>query len=202
MNKQKAIEVINDAPVGWGFYNELTYSFFARVADIWYIYEGGWIAHNPNPKADISMIPKSEILKIALEGEEMKNAGDNLILGCEQDFKKARAVASYLRKDMGCSDELLAKGDEWPKIGDDVCWSNGCYKGVVKARHWNDLWVMESCGEFSTLYVDDVSKPKTPEEELREWMQERIGNGIANGFDCEQITHDLLHHLNITKKPQ
>ena len=72
----------------------------------------------------------------------------------------------------------------------------------MKARHWNDLWVMESCGEFSTLYIDDVSKPKTPEEELREWMQERIGDGIANNFDCEQITHDLLHHLDIKKKPQ
>jgi len=115
----------------------------------------------------------------------MKNNGDNLVLGCED-----------------------SKREEWPCVGDKfihkgelvTCISKGVmskgdevitFEGADKLSHgscWNiDAW---------------VKKPKTPEEELREWLQERIGYGIASGFDCEAITHDLLHHLNITKKPQ
>ncbi len=86
---------------------------------------------------------------------------------------------------------------EWPQIGDDVCWSNGCYKGVVKARHWNDLWVMESCGEFSTLYIDDVSKPKTPEEELLDEIVDIIDNASCS----EQAAEYIVEAYGI-KKPQ
>ena len=115
----------------------------------------------------------------------MKNNGDNLVLGCED-----------------------SKREEWPCVGDKfihkgelvTCISKGVmskgdevitFEGADKLSHgscWNiDAW---------------VKKPKTPEEELREWLQERIGYGIASGFDCDAIAHDLLHHLKITKKPQ
>ena len=88
---------------------------------------------------------------------------------------------------------------EWPQVGDKVCWSNGCYKGVVKARHWNDLWVMESCGEFSTLYIDDVSKPKTPEEELRDDIEYAIHH-----FEGDKVAGRkwLMNKYDIKKKPQ
>lgn len=111
-----------------------------------------------------------------------KNNGDNLIFG---DADKCK---------------------EWPCVGDEVCWSNGCYKGIVKARHWNDLWVMESDGEFSTLYIDDVSKPKTPEEELVDEIESIFRSFSANP-DCligrhKELAVKFVNDFNITKKPQ
>ena len=88
---------------------------------------------------------------------------------------------------------------EWPQVGDKVCWSNGCYSGVVKARHWNDLWVMESDGEFSTLYIDDVSKPKTPEDELREDL---VILACSNSIDYQNKIDVFLNKYDIKKKPQ
>lgn len=91
---------------------------------------------------------------------------------------------------------------EWPQVGDEVTWGKKSVKGEVKALSDGLAWIKNEYGNYCTEYASSLVKPKTPEEELREWMQERIGNGIANNFDCEQITHDLLHHLDIKKKPQ
>ncbi len=113
--------------------------------------------------------------------EPLKNAGDNLILGCEE-----------------------SKCDEWPQVNDKAEYGNGVIVTII-ATDGEYAWV--SCRPSDrekpcTVRISELQKPKTPEEELRDWMHERIGYGIASGFDCEQITHDLLHHLNITKKPQ
>ena len=92
------------------------------------------------------------------------------------------------------------EADEWAKVGDQVCWSNGKRKGELKSICEGWAWIKDDSGEFVYLMSKYIKKPKTPEEEFREWLQERIGYGIASGFDCEAITHDLLHHCNITKK--
>jgi len=125
----------------------------------------------------------------------MKNNGDNLILGCED-----------------------SKCEEWPQVGDEVIVRIDAHQWDVKYGHNVD----GMNGVVRSIFKDDdvtvyavsvdgvcycfvrglLQKPKTPEEELREWLQERIGYGIASGFDCEAIAHDLLHHLKITKKPQ
>ena len=105
------------------------------------------------------------------------------------------------------------ESSEWPQVGDEVFWSNGCYSGVVKARHWNDLWVMESCGEFSTLYIDDVKKPKTPEEKLRDDIQSIIFKRHAEMVTSIHVknsliamsnsaTEILLDEFEIKRKPQ
>ena len=94
------------------------------------------------------------------------------------------------------------ESSEWPKVGSIVTWGNKSVKGEVKALSDGLAWIKNEYGNYCSEYVSSLQKPKTPEEELHEWMQERIGNGIANNFDCEQITHDLLHHLDIKKKPQ
>jgi len=108
----------------------------------------------------------------------MKNNGDNLVLGCED-----------------------SKCEEWPCVGDDVKYGNCKWKVIAKYKHMLMLVTLDDCG-FVLAEIKEVKKPKTPAEELREWLQERIGYGIASGFDCEAIAHDLLHHLKITKKPQ
>ena len=114
--------------------------------------------------------------------ETLKNAGDNLILGCED-----------------------SKCDEWPKVGDEVIAIHPAdqLEGKLLALTKEYAIISQGDGE-QHLHLKSwgIKKPKTPEEKLRDWMHERIGYGIASGFDCEQITHDLLHHLNITKKPQ
>ena len=98
--------------------------------------------------------------------KRLMNERNNTVLSLDEETElKSRSMASELNSQ--------SSDDEWPKVGDEVCWSNGCYKGFVKARHWNDLWVMESCGEFSTLYIDDVSKPKTPEDLLSEELAKK-----------------------------
>ena len=97
------------------------------------------------------------------------------------------------------------ESSEWPQVGDEVVavHENNGHKGKLLALTKKYAIISQGSGE-QHLHLSSwaLEKPKTPEEELREWMQERIGNGMANNFDCEQITHDLLHHLDIKKKPQ
>ena len=76
IDKKKAVEIIKDAPAGWGYYSELRNRFFIENRDNnfsdWYRSDAGkWKECIPLHETIESMIPKSEILKIA-EGEEMK----------------------------------------------------------------------------------------------------------------------------------
>lgn len=328
MDKQKAIQIIKDAPVDWGFYNELTCSFFARVAGIWYIYEGSWIAHNPHPKAYASMMPKAEILKIAeceevkypailkntckrmpqtviayskrlalhIEGEfkgevsarynvsntvnithnflantygevvspehaefiielgknakaeisteyskgsffnfytssddelhlnffdehlakdsgekqitiplppksePLKNAGDNLVLGCESQLPKSNAKA-----EMPSTKEF--KGDEWPKISGEVLTTDN-NKGILIVSKPDDHgMVVVECkshdyGKFyRVVRLSDLSKPKTPEEELFDAFWREVGL-FMNQSNLNKGIFKASFINNITKKPQ
>lgn len=123
-----------------------------------------------------------------------KEIGNEALSSDEETEIKSRAMASELNSQ--------SNDDEWPKIGDEVYWSNGCYKGVVKARHWNDLWVMESDGEFSTLYIDDVSKPKTPEDLLIEELQTKLvkNNAVDNWMLAANIISGDIEGLTYTSK--
>ena len=114
------------------------------------------------------------------EVKEMKNNGDNLVLGCED-----------------------SKCEEWPKAGDKfihkgelvTCISKGVtskgdevvtFEGADKLSHgscWNnDVW---------------VKKPKTPEEELRELLHLLWDE---NGGDFDDFVDIAIRH--VTKKPQ
>jgi len=141
------------------------------------------------------------------KADPLKNAGDNLILGCEQDFKKARAVASDLRKDMRCSDELPSKADEWPQVGSTVRWCNGTYGGEVKALDGGFAWVKSNLGDhYVTEYIEKLQKPKTPDEELRDDIEliikESLDEDYSPSANAEHIRDEILSRYNITKKPQ
>lgn len=96
---------------------------------------------------------------------------------------------------------------EWPGIGDEVEFPTGKGELVISKPDDQGIAIVKCLdSELGEIYkrvgIKSIKKPKTEVDILRDWIQERIGYGIASGFDCEQITHDLLHHCNITKKPQ
>lgn len=191
------------------------------------------------PKAESKFSARRSILnahglEVKLSNPDpLKNAGDNLILGCEQDFKKARAVASDLRKDMGCRDELLAKGDEWKVIEEDVkeldfisrAWAPIESKSdewpqvgdeaittslslvVILGIDRNTAWVRykDKPHIYNSLSISNLSKPKTPEEELRDDLMDMATAAMSNkDFDlehnCYYLVSGLMKKFNI--KPQ
>lgn len=109
-----------------------------------------------------------------------KNAGDNLILGCED-----------------------SKCDEWPCVNDTVV-TRGGSKGVVKISKpdKDGMIVCDFDGEYALTYKSELSKPKTPEEELRDDLKFYIEFLLANCEKPSVITEKLLEKYNITKKPQ
>lgn len=179
MDKQKAIQIINSAPVGWAYYSELRNRFFIRHKDNditdWYrMNEGKWKECIPLHETIESMMPKSEILKITLEGEEMKNAGDNLILGCED-----------------------SKCDEWPCVGDEVKTRFG--EGIIKLpKDVKGCYVISIKGNYHQLKRDEFINKKTPEEELRDDIVQLIDD--ADGLSSHALALSLMDKFNI--KPQ
>lgn len=141
------------------------------------------------------MIPKSEILKAA-EGEEMKNAGDNLILGCED-----------------------SKCDEWPCVGDEVSlrykFDSKQIMHTGKLRYLSGNHIIIETDKNSDYHCHrcdwSIEKPKTPEEELRDEVTEAVwkANDLwTNTKEVQQVsvqefvTTKILDKYNITKKPQ
>ncbi len=105
--------------------------------------------------------------------DTLKNAGDNLILGCE---------------DSRC--------DGWiPQVGSIVTWGNKSVKGEVKALSDGLAWIKNEYGNYCSEYVSSLQKPKTPEEELRDDII-----AIANLKHPAGIAHDLMSKYNITPK--
>lgn len=118
----------------------------------------------------------------------MKNAGDNLVLGCED-----------------------SKCDEWPKIGDEVLvYPNSrrnmeirgkVVKVIGKCTHSDGSTIItvehSSLGVFAVANGSWIKKPKTPEEELRD----EIADIIDNASCSEQAAEYIVETYGI-KKPQ
>ena len=114
--------------------------------------------------------------------DAMKNNGDNLIFG---DADKC---------------------EEWPCVNDEVLTSDG--NGVVKLLpDSKGYYVVSVIDEYYQYQVDDLSKPKTPEQELRDELKEIIHTamtnnfGFLNGTDSKLVDY-MIDNYNITKKPQ
>ena len=142
--------------------------------------------------------------------EDMKNNGDNLMFA-GKSLKESRMPCEQLRKDIGCDDLLLSdKCEQWPFVLDKALCSFSKQECEVISTCGDFAWVsFDGRDAPETRHISQISKPKTPGGDFREWMIGRIGSGIASGRDCEAIANDLinhldvmLHHLNITKKPQ
>ncbi len=118
--------------------------------------------------------------------EALKNAGDNLILGCE---------------DSRC--------DEWPQVGDEVSWVHGEIIGIVKCIDGDAAWISTPSGTHTTQKVDRLKKPKTPEEELRDNITEQLEFITDNQLSCDNahiqliadaMVKNKIQGVNITKK--
>lgn len=127
----------------------------------------------------------------------MKNAGDNLVLGCED-----------------------SKCDEWPCVGDEVlvCPNSRrlmeirgkVVKVIGKCTHSDGSTIItvehSSLGVFAVANGSWIKKPKTPEEELRDDLIEylnELGSSARYCFGGNELAADeLLKSYNITKKPQ
>ena len=118
----------------------------------------------------------------------MKNAGDNLVLGCED-----------------------SKCDEWPCLGDEVlvCSSarrlaeikGKAVKVIGKCSHSDGSTIItvehSSLGVFAVTEGPWIKKPKTPEEELRDNAIKDMSQSIRNKMpkinwdEAESISSDL-----------
>ena len=120
---------------------------------------------NGEKKITIQLPPK--------EVKEMKNNGDNLVLGCEE-----------------------SKCKEWPCVNDEVLTSDG--NGVVRLLpDSKGYYVVSVNGEYYQYQIDELSKPKTPAEELRELLHLLWDENCGDFDDFVDIA---IRH--VTKKPQ
>lgn len=96
--------------------------------------------------------------------------------------------------------------DEWPKVGDEVQTSDGV--GAVKLLpDSKGYYVISIKDEYYQYQFDELSKPKTPEQELRDEISDLAFNQFND--DSYDLTHNsyylaeqLISKYNITKKPQ
>ncbi len=138
--------------------------------------------------------------------EPLKNAGDNLILGCDSQLPKSNVEA-----EMPSVKEC--KGDEWPQVGDEVvAYDIGFEREmtmIYRGKNKNNSSIVEfENGNVILLgFEGKIKKPKPPEEELRDELTDLAFNQFND--DSYDLTHNayylassLIDKYNITKKPQ
>lgn len=115
----------------------------------------------------------------------MKNAGDNLVLGCED-----------------------SKCDEWsPKVGGEVLTGDDNKGIMIVSKPDDHNMVVVECkshdyGKFyRVVKLSDLSKPKTPEEELFDAFWREVGL-FMNQSNLNKGIFKAAFINNITKKPQ
>lgn len=96
------------------------------------------------------------------------------------------------------------ESSDWPQIGDEVQTSDGV--GIVELLpDTKGYYVVSVGGEYYQYQIDELSKPKTPEDELRDdivWLtikhMENKSYPIEN--NAYFLFNDLMGKYNITKK--
>ena len=168
--------------------NAKSFEFSGDSALVLYEIPTDIFANNEESRLITIPLPPKQIQTATSEEEFemqqiMKNNGDNLILGCED-----------------------SKCEGWPCVGDDVHTNFG--KGVVKLLPDSKFcYVIEINGNYHQLKHNELLKPKTPEEELRDELDECISDFQCQYHEREDIEYErlagyILSKYNITKKPQ
>lgn len=95
---------------------------------------------------------------------------------------------------------------EWPQVGDEVV-TRGGSKGVVKINKpdKDGMIVCDFDGEYALTYKSELSKPKTPEEELCDdivWLtiKHMENKSHPTEINADYLFSDLMGKYNITKK--
>ena len=182
----------NDLPLVWGDPDSPVKSFKFRgdklrlfeletneLSDI----NGAKLITIPLPPKQIQTATSEEEFEMQ---QIMKNNGDNLVLGCED-----------------------SKREEWPQIGDEVIIFNqhNELRGELLALTKEYAIISQHYGE-QHLHLSGCKfkKPKTPEEELRDELDECISDFQCQYHEREDIEYErlagyILSKYNITKKP-
>ena len=94
------------------------------------------------------------------------------------------------------------ESSDWPQVGDEVVWGDLTHKGVVKSISDGFAWIKRDIGEYTTVYISSLKKPKTPEEALRDDISAYFCDKYRFIFKAEamEITDELLTKYNITPK--
>ena len=87
---------------------------------------------------------------------------------------------------------------EWPQVGDVVVYGYKSIRGEVKAISDGLAWIKNEYGSHVSKYLSDLSRPKTPEEELCDELIRDLSamQRESNGY----IASALVKKYNITKK--
>ena len=98
--------------------------------------------------------------------KRLMNDRNNTVLSLDEETElKSRSMASELNSQ--------SNDDEWPKVGDEVCWSNGHRKGELKCIHDGWAWVKVDDNDFASIMAEKLKKPKTPEDILSEELAKK-----------------------------
>lgn len=150
--------------------------------------------------------------------DNLPNNGDNLMFGGEdkcKEYKGCLGCGSLLCLG-GCGDNGKAynfvdklEEKEWPQIGDEVlapfngnkvkatlCWQRVNIAGI------NVSLVFDDDSRAFWCASEDLSKPKTPEEELRDELSDIIKDLINIDASNNAFVDMLIDKYNITKKPK
>lgn len=91
--------------------------------------------------------------------------------------------------------------DEWPKVGDEVQTSDGA--GSVKLLpDSKGYYVISIKDEYYQYQLDELSKPKTPEQELRDELISAMDDSNTAFQYAEYLSKYLLDQYELIKKPQ
>ena len=95
----------------------------------------------------------------------------------------------------------VSQCNDWPKVGDTVQTSSG--KGfVMMAPDNHGLYVIDIKGYHSLLSINELKKPKTPEEEFRDELSSTINESINMDASNNAFVDMLMDKYDIKKKPQ
>lgn len=83
------------------------------------------------------------------------------------------------------------ESEDWPQVGDEVCWSNGKRKGELKSICEGWAWIKDDSGEFVSLMVKYIKKPKSKEDLLIEELQTKLIKSSA--VDSWMLATDILN---------
>lgn len=100
---------------------------------------------------------------------------------------------------------------EWPCVGDEVCWGFGEIAGVVKCIDGDSYWIASPNGGYVTKKITALTKPKTPEEALRDDIKQEVFSHFAIFPELldkrdtvisisECVSNELIRKYNITPK--
>lgn len=87
--------------------------------------------------------------------------------------------------------------DEWPKVGSIVTWGTKVVNGEVRAIDNGLAWIKNDHGHYVTAYISELEKPKTPKQELRDFISLLWDE---NNHDFDMFLDIVTEH--VIKKPQ